>query len=168
MGRKPGSGIVMQTLDRRRAEFEHLYVRQGLALRGVAEVLGVSVKMLTLWMDDRGIPRRNRAQAQHNRSKRLGKTEEVVRLRLVEKLTMEQIAERLKYSSKGTVHSILSTRNLDGPLETLPTYEVYLIYSRERGRSKYGRYGRKKPAQAGTGDEEGSGDPDPEPAGHSE
>ena len=167
MGRKPGSGVVMETLDRRRSEFERLYLLKGLALRGVAEALGISVKMLTLWMDDRGIPRRNRAQAQHNRSKRLGKTEEVVRLRLVEKLTMEQIAERMNYSSKGTVHSILSSRKLDGPLETLPTYEVYLIYSKERGRSKHGRYGRQKPAQAGPADENG-GDPGPDPTGHSD
>ena len=145
MGRKPGSGVVMEMLSRRRAEFDHLYFQRRLALRGVAEALGVSVKMLTLWMDETGIKRRNRAQAQHNRSHRLGKTEEVIRLRLAEKMTMEQIAERLDYSSKGTVHSILSYRGLDGPLETLPSYELYLAYSRTKGLNKYGRYGRKKP-----------------------
>jgi hypothetical protein len=136
MGRKPGSGVVIEMLSRRRAEFDHLYFHRRLALRGVAEALGVSVKMLTLWMDETGVKRRNRAQAQHNRSRRLGKTEEVIRLRLAERLTMEQIAERLKYSSKGTVHSILAFRGLEGTLETLPTYEDYLIRRNKRGRKK--------------------------------
>jgi transposase len=140
---------VMEALDSRRGEFERLYLRQRLALRGVAEALGVSVSMLTLWMDENKIPRRNRAQAQHNRSKRLGKTEEVIRLRLAEHLTMEQIAERLSYSSKGTVHSILSYRGLDGPIETLPSYEIYL-----KDRS-IGRYSRAKPTQAGPKDDGG-------------
>lgn len=137
MGRKPGSGVIMETLDSSRAEFERLYIGRGLALRGVAQALGVSVKMLTLWMDERTIPRRNRSQAQHNRSKRIGKTDEVIRLRLAERLTMEQIAERLKYSSKGTVHSILAFRGLDGPLETLPTDEDYLVHRKKKGRSKH-------------------------------
>lgn len=160
MGRKPGSGVIMEMLDRRRAEFERLYFRQRLALRGVAETLGVSVKMLTLWMDGHGIARRNRAQAQHNRSKRLGKTDEVIRLRLIERLTMEQIAERLNYSSKGTVHSILSYRGLDGPLETLPTYDTYLTYSKTKGPHKYARYGRKKTAQVQReADQERDGNP---------
>lgn len=165
MGRKPGSGVIMEMLNGKRSEFERLYFRQRLALRGVAQALGVSVKMLTLWMDERGISRRNRAQAQHNRSNRIGKTEEVVRLRLAEKLTMDQIAERLNYSSKGTVHSILSNRGLDGPLETLPTYEAYLTYSKAKGRN-HGRYGRQEPAQAGPRNEEAEdGNPGTEPTG---
>jgi hypothetical protein len=158
MGRKPGSGVVLEMLDGKRAEFERLYLHKGLALRGVAKALGVSVKMLTLWMDERGMPRRNRAQAQRNRSKRLGKAEQVVYLRLSQKMTMEQIAKKLGYVSKGTVHSILAYRGLDGPAETLPTYETYFFNSKEKGRGKYGRYGSGKPAQAGPaedGDETG-------------
>lgn len=126
MGRRSGSGVVIEKLDKRRAEFERLYLRKGLALRGVAAALGVSVKMLTLWMDDRGVPRRNRAQAQHNRSRKFGKVDRVIRLRLTDHVTMEQIAEWLGYASKGTVHNILASRGLDGPVHSLPTYEQYL------------------------------------------
>jgi transcriptional regulator with XRE-family HTH domain len=149
----------MERLDRKRAEFEHLYLRKGLALRGVAEALGVSVKMLTLWMDERKIPRRNRAQAQHNRSRRLGKADQVVYYRLSLKMTMEQIADLMGYSSKGTVHSILAYRGLDGPLETLPPYEDY-IHRKKRGRLKYVCHGAGTPAQAGSGGDEEGGDPE--------
>lgn len=125
MGRPPGSR-VFSALDRRRAEFDHLYDGLGLALRPVAGRLGVSVKMLRLWMDGHGIPRRNRSQAQRGRSLRSHRTEDVVRLRLAERLTMKQISERLGYASKGAVHNILSSRGLAGPLSSLPTYERYL------------------------------------------
>lgn len=132
MPRPPGS-LVFETLDRRRTEFDHLYLSLGLALRPVADQLGVSVKMMRMWMTERGISRRNQSQAQRRRSKRIGKADKVIRLRLVEHLTMEEIARRLGYSSKGTVHTILANRGLDGPTASLPTYENYLRTKKHGG-----------------------------------
>lgn len=122
---RSSSAPLSYIMDDRRAEFDRLYFKQKLALRDVARQMNVSVQTLVSWTNANNIRRRNRREAQHNRSRRLGKHEKVIRLRLVEKLTVGKIAERLNYSSKGTVHAILAMYGLTGPLASLPSYEQF-------------------------------------------
>lgn len=109
-------------LDQNKVRFEQIYRR--LALRQTAADLNVSVNLLTRWMDSRGYRRRDKRQAANQRAKRLGKADQVVYLRLFENRSMEDIRERLKYRSKGTVHSILAYRGLDGEVSGISEEKI--------------------------------------------
>ncbi len=146
MARTAGTTVVLDLLDRRRAEFDRLYFKQKLALRAVAKAMKVSVQTLIDYTDTRNIKRRGKLEAQRNRSRRIGKHEQVIRLRLIDHLTLEQIAERLNYASKGTVHAILARYRLDGPVDALPSYEQF-----QRDRNN-GRRSPETPAAIRDGD----------------
>jgi transposase len=147
MPRKPqaGYGHAFQDLDRRRDEFRDLYFRKGLALRPVSVRLGVSFTTLIRWMEARAIPRRNKSQAAYKRSRRFTKADEVVYLRLFRKMTMEEIQAALGYSSKGSVHSVLAYRGLDGNLADIPNEKLIFWKKQLEGRI-HGRHdARSKP-----------------------
>ncbi len=163
--KKPGtkskgvSGFLW--LDQNKARFEQIYRR--LALRQTAADLIVSVNLLTRWMDSRGYRRRDKRQAANQRAKRLGKADQVVYLRLFESCSMEDIRERLKYRSKGTVHSILAYRGLDGDVSGI-SEEKIRYWAKHLGVNYRGRDAEEKPPPAEPGaqeTEEGGSDPDP-------
>ena len=150
------SGFVW--LDQNKARFEQIYRR--LALRQTAADLNVSVNLLMRWMDSRGYRRRDKRQAANQRAKRLGKADQVVYLRLFESRSMEDIRERLKYRSKGTVHSILAYRGLDGEVSGI-SEEKIRYWAKHLGVDYRGRDAEEKPPSADAAEtEEGGPDSD--------
>jgi hypothetical protein len=134
---RAGYGSTFRELDQRRPEFQDLYIRKGLALRPVSAAMKVSFQTLIRWMDSRNIPRRGQKQAARIRSKRSGKTNRVIFLRLFRKMTMDEIREALGYTSTGTVHGILAYHGLDGPLDAIPREKI-LYWQKQLEGTSYG------------------------------
>ncbi len=118
-------GDVLRSLDNRRDIFMKLYFQDGLSLRDAAFRLGVSLWSLEKWCKDKGITLRTGKESQLARSRRVRDSETIIRLRLKDQMTMEEIAQQCGYANKSTVYKILSGAGLSGKLETLPTWEEW-------------------------------------------
>lgn len=130
-------GDVRRSLDQRRDIFEKLHHRDGLSLREVAFRLGVSIASLTRWINLRGVPVRSKSDGQTARHQRARDELErdapaVARLRLKERLTLDEIAKQCGYKYKSTPAKTLKSLGLQGPLSTLPTWEEWQAAIRNR------------------------------------
>lgn len=125
----PAYAAMLLSLDRRRDIFDRLYFREKMGLMAVSERMGIRFAVLLTWTRHRNIPLRPPTDAYETRRERNATAQEIVRLRLQERLTMQAIADRLGIPNRSGVQQMLKRRGLAGQLEELPSWEDYV----ERG-----------------------------------
>lgn len=119
-------GPVTDLLDENKTEFEDLYYQQGKSLRAVAKHFKVSLNGLNRWMGTRSYTPRTKSEAQRIRWNRPELISDVIRLRVRDHLTMDEIARITGLKGRINVFTILRPRNLHGPVDELPSYEDVL------------------------------------------
>ena len=122
----PAYQAMLVGLDRRRDIFERLYLREKMGLLAVSERMGVRFAVLLTWARHRKIPLRTPADAYETRRQRNEVAQEIVRLRLQERLTQQAIADQLGIRNRSGVQQMLKRRGLAGDLEDMPSWEEYL------------------------------------------
>lgn len=118
------NGPVTRMLDGRKEEFEDLYYAQGKSIRDVARHFGISHNGLNRWMKASGYKARSWSEAASRRHH--DSSDAVIRLRLKDRMSHADIAY-CRGTTRSSVYSVLDSHGLAGPLETLPSYEEYIV-----------------------------------------